>query len=432
MPVTTYPSPQTVGKTGDSRVTTSEALLERTSRAWSNPDRWARTNKRPGPENRRVLQSSFSDLKGNGETIIPYTNGLVDGIVRAFNQDLHLVLRPDDVWLAVLTQFNFFVNGKAEILRSQFVTHEGKMELAVDIRPFPLKSLDMGKFAQEMTGLIQENVKDPELKEWIIPNFSTTTDDDKSVASIVMMGAFQAYFEYVLLCGCGFPSVTLLGEKSDWQSIRTKLDKLPRYHEETAKWAKILIPTIDHMVSTFDEPDSQKTKDFWMRCAFEAGKNGSGIGFVTLSGWITAFCYWGEDGKRTFEYTDEMCMRDTYGATLEQRKRLVLDGATFPLISPKAVPRGIVTVPVKIKEYGERVEYKTTMVAGLVGVTVNGEGNWVQPRSGWWMLEDGCEELKDEDVLQKRTGSETTSDSGKATKSSMDDFDDFVFTGGEK
>ena len=72
------------------------------------------------------------------------------------------------------------------------------------------------------------------------------------------------------------------------------------------------------------------------------------------------------------------------------------------------------------------------MVAGLVGVTVNGEGNWVQPRSGWWMLEDGCEELKDEDVLQKRTGSETTSDSGKATKSSMDDFDDFVFTGGEK
>jgi hypothetical protein len=190
MPVTTYPSPQTVGKTGDFRVTTSEALLERTSRAWSNPDRLAETNKRPGPENRRVLQSSFSDLKGNGETIIPYTNGFVDGIVRAFNQDLHLVLRPDDVWLAVLTQFNFFVNGKAEILRSQFVTHEGKMKLVVDVTPFPLKSLNMSKFAQEMTGLIQENVKDPELKEWIIPNFSTTTDNDKSVASIVMMGAF--------------------------------------------------------------------------------------------------------------------------------------------------------------------------------------------------------------------------------------------------
>jgi len=251
-------------------------------------------------------------------------------------------------------------------------------------------------------------------------------------ARVIVAGQpYQAYFEYIMLCGCGFPSVTLLGEKSDWQSIRAKLDKLPQYHEETAEWAKILIPTIDHMVSTFHEPDSQKTKDFWMRCAFEAGRQGSGYGFVSLSGWITAFCYWGEDGKRTFDYTDEMCMRDTYGATLEQRKRLVLDGARFPLIRPKAVPRGIVTVPVKIKDYGERVEYETTMVAGLVGVTVNKEANRVQPRSGWWMLEDEHGDMEEEDVPQRRTGSET-SDSGKATESSVDDFDDYVFTGSEK
>ena len=303
------------------------------------------------------------------------------------------------------------------------------MDLVVDITPFPFKSLDMGKFAQEMTGLIKENVKEPELKEWIIPNFSTTTDEDISVASIVMMGTFQAYFEYIYMVGCGFPSVTLLGERSDWQSIRIKLDQLSQYHEEAAEWANILIPTINHMVSTFDEPDSLKTKDFWMRCAFEAGRVGSGFGFVTLSGWITAFCYWGEDGKRTFEYTDEMCMRDTHGATLKERKRLLLDGARFPLISPKAVPRGIVTVPIKLKDFEERVERKTTMVAGLVGVSVNKEGNTVQPRSGWWMLEDEYEKMKEKDLLQKRTGSETTSGSGIVAPLSVDDFEDCVFTG---
>ncbi len=155
------------------------------------------------------------------------------------------------------------------------------------------------------------------------------------------------------------------------------------------------------MVSTFDEPDSEKTKDFWMRCAHEAGRYGSGVGFVSLSGWITAFCYWGEDGKRTPEFTDEMCIRDPYGATLEKRRRLVLDGTTFPLISPKQVPRGVITAPVTVEDYSARVEYKITMIAGLIGVTVNWEGNQVQPRSGWWMLEDGCEVLKDEDVLQE-------------------------------
>ena len=62
----------------------------------------------------------------HGSAIIPYGNGLVEGITRASNQDMHLGLRLDDIWLGILTQFNFFVNGKDEILRPQFVTHEGQ------------------------------------------------------------------------------------------------------------------------------------------------------------------------------------------------------------------------------------------------------------------------------------------------------------------
>ncbi|KAH8804434.1 hypothetical protein F5884DRAFT_406833 [Xylogone sp. PMI_703] len=410
MPVTTYPSPQRVGQNRDETITTSEALLATTSQAWSATTSRAwpnsqRTNKRAGPETRPILQTSFSDLNQSGEAIIPYKNGFVDGIIRAFNQDLHLTLRPDDVWLAILIQFNYFVNGKAEILRSQFVAHEGKKQLIVDVRPFSLRFVEMGKFAQVAATLIQDNIKDPKLKEWIIPNFSTTTDRDRSVASVVMMGTFQKYFEYFLGGGCGLPSVTLLGEKSDWQSLRTRLDKLPQYHEETAAWAKLLIPIIDHMVATFDEPDSQKTKDFWMRCAFEAGAAGSGTSFVSLSGWITAFCFWGDDGKRTEEYTDEMCMHRPYGGvTLEERKRLDLDGVRFPLICPKAIPTALITVPVMVKDYEEGIEYKTTMVAGLVGVTVNRDGNQVQPRSGWWVLEDQRKELKNMSMIENLTG----------------------------
>ena len=429
MPVTTYPSPLKVGENRDDGVTTAGALLEKTSRAWCNANKRARTNKRSGPEDRPVLHTSFSEHL-NGDLIIPYSNGFVDGVLRAFNQDLHLVLRPDDVWLAILTQFNFFVNGKAEILRSQFVSHEGKKVLAIDVTPFPLKSIDVGKFAQEMTSLIQENVKDPELQQWIIPNFSTTNDNDRSVASIVMMGTFQAYFEYLMLCGCGFPSVTLLGEKSDWESIRTRLDRLPQYHAETADWAKILIPTIDHMVHTFDDPESLKVKNFWMRAAFEAGSEGSGRGVTTLSGWITAFCFWGDDGKRTYDRTEQCQRNDQFGVTLEQRKPLVLDGVSFPLMGPKDVPRGFVTVPVIVKDYAARIDLNTTMVAGLVGVklTSKDDGDTMQPISGWWMLEDSREKMGVSDtMLQKRTGSETTSDSGRPTKSSLDDFDECVF-----
>ena len=112
----------------------------------------------------------------------------------------------------------------------------------VDISPHPICDIDMGIFAQAMAHLIQENVVDPQLRELIMPNFSTTTDDDKSVASIVMMGTLQSYFDYVLRGGCGFPSVTLQGEKSDWEEILFKVQQLSKYGPETTEWTRLLIP----------------------------------------------------------------------------------------------------------------------------------------------------------------------------------------------
>jgi hypothetical protein len=55
-----------------------------------------------------LLQNSF----GAGEqtdfsSIIGQHNGFVHTIIKAYSDHHHLVLRPDDVWIAVLGQFNF-------------------------------------------------------------------------------------------------------------------------------------------------------------------------------------------------------------------------------------------------------------------------------------------------------------------------------------
>jgi len=217
MPVTVEPSPELVGRNIDPTVHSAEDLLKHASQAWSPAHEtcnWM-TGKREQPEKRRIIQSSFHELNSRTFPIIPYGNGLVNGVIRAFQQDLHLVLRLDDIWLSILTQFSMFVNGNSEHLRSQFVAHQGKKELIIDAGPQRIEDVDMGKLAQSMTQLIHENVVDPQLRELIMPNFSTTTDDDESVAAIAMMGTLQRYFDYNFLVGCGFPSVTLQGEKSD-------------------------------------------------------------------------------------------------------------------------------------------------------------------------------------------------------------------------
>eukprot|EP00957_Ditylum_brightwellii_P024538 1852407-Ditylum_brightwellii.AAC.1 len=47
--------------------------------------------------------------------------GLVSAIMDAYNHHHNLILRPDDVWQAILTQFSFYVNANAEELRDRFV-----------------------------------------------------------------------------------------------------------------------------------------------------------------------------------------------------------------------------------------------------------------------------------------------------------------------
>lgn len=46
-----------------------------------------------------------------------------------------------------------------------------------------IHSVNVGRLAIRMTTLIQENMKDPELRDWILPSFSTTTQTDQVVAA---------------------------------------------------------------------------------------------------------------------------------------------------------------------------------------------------------------------------------------------------------
>jgi len=399
MPVTVKPSPELVGRNTDPTVNSTKDLLKHTVPAWSDGTYNRETGKMEQPEMPRIIQSSFHELNPKTSIIIPYGNGLVDGIIRAFQQDLHLVLRPDDIWLSILTQFNMFVNGNSEHLRTQFVAHQGKKKLIIDARPHQFGDIDMGRFAQAMTQLIQENVVDPQLRELIMPNFSTTTGDDKSVAAIVMMGTLQTYFDYHCWIGCGFPSVTLQGEKSDWEEILLKVQRLAKYGPEMTEWIRLLVPVIQYMIASFTQPTSPDIKNFWLRACHAVGAGGSG-GLCTLSGWLTAFCFFDKTGQRTKEYTNKQLVTYCGAKNVAKRKRLVLGGIAYPVLDHERTPKGIVSVPVTVQDYGTGLEHKTTMVAGSVGMMPSALGSGgdltrVQPRSGWWMLEDSVKPMGD-------------------------------------
>jgi hypothetical protein len=294
-----------------------------------------------------------------------------------------------------------------------FVTHQGQKELEV-VDGESWDAYNFGKLAEKMTYLIEKNILDPSLREWVMPNFTTTTETDKVVASIIMMGALQKYFSYKFIIRCGLPSVTLLGDKADWESILTKIERIPQFGPEPGQWYGLLKPVVTRFVRTFDSPDAPETKDFWQKIAHYSG---GGSGPTYLSGWITAFCFWDKVGRSLFPAEgiapDDLVMR---GGTTPH---LVLDDAVYYRIDSTDIPPGFASVPVKVDDNGH--EYDTIMVAGSVGIKVTSSGElltpmrrWryggqtrleeeptvgldtVQPESGWWIFEKKKEENEQE------------------------------------
>ena len=105
--------------------------------------------------------------------------------------------------LSILTQLSFYVNANAETLREKFVAHEGQKRLTITTGG-SIDTVDHGDLATLMTGEMQANIVDEGLREWVLPDFTTTTRDDICTASVVMMGTMQKYFsyEFQLVCRC--------------------------------------------------------------------------------------------------------------------------------------------------------------------------------------------------------------------------------------
>lgn len=302
-------------------------------------------------------QTSLPDDKLHGLRFSVQDHGLVRAAYHAYSSHHHLVLRPEDIWFAVLTQFSFFVNAHAEELRSSFVAHDGKKGLILRDPEQP----DMGLMCRNMTKLIDENIVDPQLRAWILPSFTTTTRDDEVVASVIMMGTLQRYFDYVFDCtACGIPTVTLLGEKSDWEDIEQRIEKLTEYGDEPTLFCELLRPILRNMVNSFTAaPGDATIVDFWSRIIDRQW----GSGMDTLTGWMVAFCLWDEEGT---------CQNSGRPGLLPKTSNdgRSLDDVRYHTVEFNEVPAGFVSAPVTYmytNDNGVDVVVMTKLLAGFVG-----------------------------------------------------------------
>jgi hypothetical protein len=279
----------------------------------------------------------------------PSGDSFIRGAIQAWGEHLHLVIRPDEVWFTILVQMNFYMLSHAEEIRSLFVDHQGQEEIL--IKDFTWYDV-LIRFKDE----IQKRVKTPWLLDWITPSFSTTTDSDIMTANILMMGLTKAYFKFIGKQVCGLPSVTLLGTQSDWEKLLAKLDRLPEFGSEPAAYKARLQPILSRFVSSFKEPDSPATKLFWNQIVSGHAAHVCGDPPVYVSGWITGFFYWNDNGN-PFARSSRVGYESV----------LTLDGIKYPVLDLTLAPVGYARAPFVILDWEGMEKFPAFVAAGTLG-----------------------------------------------------------------
>ncbi|KAH7106099.1 hypothetical protein BKA62DRAFT_766539 [Auriculariales sp. MPI-PUGE-AT-0066] len=305
-------------------------------------------------------------------------NGIADAFLTAYNTHHALVLRPDDIWLAIAVQFSFYVNKYAEELRGRFVAHEGQEKINISFNPYDMMN-DGGALAKVFATELGKRVTDTKLKSWIIPDFSTTTETDRVVGCAVFMGAMKKYFTFSGGFCCGIPRVTLEGTRSDWEEILTRADRLQEYGNECVPWHQLLMPVLRGFIATFDDPTLEKatTREFW-DSSVQYGSRMSGV--TNIAGWISAFYPFDTEGNSIRKSNDR-------GVSIE--------GIRYPVIEIESIPACYATVDVKL--YDDLISWNARMLAGVVGSTVSSSGDTslsetglndtVSPHVAWWLFD---------------------------------------------
>ena len=294
----------------------------------------------------------------------------------AFYRHHPLVLSPDAVWFCLAQGFAHHIALNAEALRKRFVRHEGKKKLVVERADFVLGRPNpwpeaFAAFSEQ----IAEHVG--RLRDLVVADFSTTGAVERAASEVLLMDAFQPYFEYEMSVGCGIPSITLLGTVEDWKSVRRRAAMLSEFRLEA--WTRALLPVLDQVVRT---AEGQVDAEFW-RSFF---RYESGSGPSELTGWILVLFPYIKGPK-------DRLMPSPYVKRWEKALRAAEKRKPQPFFKPEGpslgeIPSSLASAPVRCVDARDNSSHLLRFVAGLFGVVQDPVTGALGPEFGWGVVHD--------------------------------------------
>lgn len=271
-------------------------------------------------------------------------NGFVETVLKCHDYNHNLVIRPDDIWMAILTQFSFYINRNAEMFRKVVRLYERK-ELSISVDG-SLRLANSDAFLLKISKKFDEHYVDKEVKDWILPDFTTTTPRDIISCGIACISTTTKCLKEKYALTGGIPNITLEGTVSDWECIVSRIEKLKEY--DLDEWYDMLKPILNEFAAARANKSNPK---FWNGICSRLEIGGKSF----ISGWMTAFAVFNEDGVWA-----EECK-------------------PWPVIN--TIPSGIVSVDLKLADGGG--VYDCLIIAGHVGYEIEEDNCTLRPQIGW-------------------------------------------------
>lgn len=311
----------------------------------------------------QVLMAVYDDNAFQTENqIVPSSESFVRGAIQAWADNLHLVLRPDEVWFTILSQLFFYVNRSGNNTSSAlFEPRRSNSE------PMTLTDFEWFRVIQDFKYEAESRCKAPWLMMWAMPNFTTSTVVDEMTSTVYMLGQNEAFLDGVpaissipsqsSISSPGLPSVTLQGERDDWAEILLKLDRLPLFGPEASKYKDQLTPILRRIIASFDAPDSPETRLFWNQMATAGPSGCSHAPIDAISGWILGFFYWDASGQPLYR-----------GREAPMSK---LDNTTYPRLNISSLPIAYARAPFILRGFNNTDRFEAYVLAGTLGKQVS-------------------------------------------------------------
>jgi hypothetical protein len=322
-------------------------------------------------------------------------NGFVNTFLAAYNSHKPLRLRPDDINLALQLIWSICLNNNAEKFRSEFVNHQGKMELQVESRVF-----DSNFFCQQFANLMKQNVKNPEFIEFFTKEFTTTTQLIKTVTNQVLMNTLKEYFSCSMILGCGISKVIMEGTKEDWNKLSESYEYFKTFfaNTELGLWFvhfDVIMKNLILMRNLQDSGEVEATnelKEFWIRviCYVPQGSGGQTI----LGGWVRLLTPYSSTNKIIGLEKPILCLdlskkRPEYSRDYKQQDVLA---NYYAATGWSELQKSLIETPAKLFDY-DGTEYDVEFVSGFYPPYERDDGS-ISTNIGFLMRTDKTIEKK--------------------------------------